>query len=205
MQWEGRLAPPAAPGWRREGGGSHGYGYPGPSLPISPTSLEGPILSHRLGSFLLPEGYLPFRGLLSKGSSCFLSYSWLLFRLPPPLTFSPFLLPPARPKPLGASRPRRTPDGQNGDPRVEGIPTRHLHTCARLSPLEAPSREGGAVAGVDTPPKTSKSSIFWLSSSLTSLFPPQNPNSGLFQGPVRPVGQILGGEEVTRNSPTPPY
>ena len=79
---------------------------------------------------------------------------------------------------------------------MEGIPPRRFHACARLFPLEAPSGEGEAVAGVDTP-QTSKSSIFWPSPSLKSPFPSQTPNSGLFQGSVRPLGQMGGHQKLT--------
>lgn len=63
-------------------------------------------------------------------------------------------------------------------------------------PLEVPSGEGGAVAGVNAPqnlclPFSGTPSHPCPSSHLSF------PNSGLFQGPVRPLGQLGGGRQKT--------
>lgn len=143
-------------GW---GAGGPGYWLTWPPPPPSP-HMGDPVLSHLLDTSRPSEGYLPFQGRsLTDFLAPSLSTDLGFFFLPlPPL--SPGLLTTRSSKaPLGVSSPP-TPRDKNGDPRVEESPPCQFHACARLSPLEAPSWEGEAVAGVDTP-QTSKSSIFW--------------------------------------------
>lgn len=127
-------------------------------------------------------------------SSSFFSSS---FSSPPSSHFSLFLLPPAHPK-----TPRciwsLTPN-KDGTPGWREVPSCYLHACARLSPLEVPSGEGGAVAGVNAPqnlclPFSGTPSHPCPSSHLSF------PNSGLFQGPVRPLGQFGGRSPENRPS-----
>lgn len=98
----------------------------------------------------------------------------LLFFLPPPLFFLSFLPPSPSfsssssafssptssshfvfpPSTCSSKAPRciqpLTPN-KDGTPGWREVPSCYLHTCARLFPLEVPSGEGEAVAGVNTP------------------------------------------------------
>lgn len=70
---------------------------------------------------------------------------------PSPTSSSHFSLPPST---CSSEAPRciqpLTPN-KDGTPGWREVPSCYLHTCARLFPLEVPSGEGGAVAGVNTP------------------------------------------------------
>lgn len=156
------LTPPHTPtpslGWGGAGGPRVWLNLASPPPPHTWETLFCLTCWTRLG---LLEGYLPFQGRsLTDFLAPSLNLTLASFFLPlPPL--SPGLLT----TPLIQKAPRRHPAPPHHATRMETLGWRKvLHAnstpvCARLSPLEALSWEGEAVAGVDTPKP--RSSIFW--------------------------------------------
>lgn len=157
------------------------------------------VASGRLHSlfFLSPlEGDLPSSNLFPFPPSPLLWVVFLLHLVFPSLSFPPSTCSSEAPRCIQPLTPNK-----DGTPGWREVPSHYLHTCARLSPLEVPSGEGGAVAGVNTPPKP-LSSIFWYSLSSMSLFPSQIPNSGLSQGHTAPLDRFGGGGRSPENRPS---
>lgn len=153
--------------------------------------------------------YLDFSFSVASGRHYFLSFccplegdlssnrSFFLLLLLLPTLFSLLSFPSSgAPRCIWSLTPNK-----DGTPGWREVPSCYLHACARLSPLEVPSGEGGAVAGVNAP----QNLCLPFSGTPTHPCPSSHlsfPNSGLFQGPVRPLGQFGGGRQKTAH-PTP--